>query len=119
VRAKCQEKIRLVAAWTRQHPGEHLVLQGYLETHEIEAQVKGLAEHRTQAVRAALVAAGVSPSRIEVVTTAGTLPVCVDRSDECRELNRRVEISAIDPGRRGAELAALDPERFSRSTSGP
>ena len=95
------------------------MLQGYLESSEIQTQANGLAERRTKAVRAALVAAGVDPSRIEIVPAVGTLPVCVDRSDECRELNRRVEISAIDPGRRGAELAALDPERFSRSTSGP
>ena len=119
VRAKCQEKIRLVAAWARQHPDARLVLQGYLEAGEADPRDSGLAERRARAVRAALVAAGVDQGRIQTVKEAGTLPACEGRSDDCRELNRRVEISAIEPASREITLAAVNPERLARSASAP
>jgi OOP family OmpA-OmpF porin len=119
VRPKCQEKIKLVAAWLRQHPKERLVLQGYVETSETKAPHRGLAERRTRAVREALVAAGVDANRIEMIKTAGMESVCVDRSEQCRELNRRVEIGVIDPRASVLSLAAIDPERFPRGASAP
>jgi outer membrane protein OmpA-like peptidoglycan-associated protein len=119
VRQKCHEKIQLVGAWARQHPNERLVLQGYLEASEGDARDGSLVERRTWAVREALVAAGVDPSHIEVARRIGTLPVCADRTDTCRELNRRVEISLV--GQRDSEIAvaAIDPERLPRSVSAP
>jgi outer membrane protein OmpA-like peptidoglycan-associated protein len=119
VRAKCQEKIRLIAAWARQHPDARLVLQGYLEAGEADPRNNGLAERRTRAVRSALMAAGVDQSRIQILREAGTLPACEGRSEDCRELNRRVEISAIEPARSEITLAAVNPERLARSASAP
>ncbi len=92
VRAQCQDKIDLVAQWARQHSGERLVLQGYLDDHESEARDRGLAERRVRAVRQALVAAGVEAARIQVGHDVPFAPVCLDGSERCRELNRRVEI---------------------------
>jgi outer membrane protein OmpA-like peptidoglycan-associated protein len=119
VRPKCQEKINLVAAWARQHPNARLVLHGYVEAGESRSPHAALAELRARAVRGALQAAGIDPSRIEVAKTMGTQPVCVDSSDQCRELNRRVEIGVVDPRESAIALAAIDPERFPRGASAP
>ncbi len=110
MRAKCQTKVRLVAAWARQHPDERLVLQGYLDEGERGAQRTGLAVQRASAVRQALMRAGVEPDRIDVVDETRFASVCRDRSERCRELNRRVEILPHrDATRSGVAQVALGP----------
>jgi hypothetical protein len=55
-----------------------------------------------------------------VTKIVGTDPVCVaDRTEQCRELNRRVEIAVIDPRAGVIALGATDPERFRRAVSAP
>jgi outer membrane protein OmpA-like peptidoglycan-associated protein len=92
------EKIKIVAAWARQHSDERLVLTGYLDVREADVQERGLAQRRVRAVRDALVAAGVAASRIDVDARAGFVPACIGSSERCQELNRRVEIkpAAVD-----------------------
>ena len=119
VRAKCHEKIELVAAWARWYPNQRLVLNAYVETGEDRSLRHGLGERRANAVRDALVAAGVDPGRIEVNRIVGTDPVCADRTEQCRELNRRVEIAVVDPRASVIALGAIDPERFRRAVSAP
>jgi len=119
VRAKCREKIELVAAWAQRYPSERLVLQGYVEASESQPPRSGLGARRARAVRDALVAAGIHPSRIEVVQMAETQPVCADPTDQCRELNRRVVIGVLDPRASVIALGKIDPERFPRSASAP
>jgi outer membrane protein OmpA-like peptidoglycan-associated protein len=48
-----------------------------------------------QAVRGALIAAGIAPSRISAGTFGARGPVCRETTETCRELNRRVEILAL------------------------
>jgi outer membrane protein OmpA-like peptidoglycan-associated protein len=106
VRAQCQKKIDLVAAWVREHAGERLVLEGYLD--ERELQDRELAGQRVRAVRQALMAAGVEPARIELGRSALYLPVCLDDSERCHELNRRVEIRLFRAMPRPSMPAAAD-----------
>ena len=95
------------------------MLQGYVEAGEPNVPHNGLAERRMRAVRRALISAGVDSSRIEETRVAGTEPVCADRSEQCRELNRRVEIAVVDPRAAILSLATIDPERFKRGASAP
>jgi len=95
------------------------VLQAYVEAGEDHSLRHGLGERRARAVRNALVDAGVDPSRIEVTRIVGTDPVCTDHTEQCRELNRRVEIAVIDPRASVIALGAIDPERYRRAVSAP
>jgi OOP family OmpA-OmpF porin len=108
-----------VAAWAWWYPNERFVLQAYVEVGEDQSLRHGLGERRARAVRDALVAAGVDPGRIEVTKIVGTEPVCADRTEQCRELNRRVEIAVVDPRASVIALGASDPERFRRAASAP
>src|SRR5262249_5961436 len=104
VRPKCLEKIKIVAAWAREHSDEHLTLKGYLDVREADVQERGLAQRRVRAVRDALVAAGVEADRIGIDAGAGFVPACIGTSERCRELNQRVEIT---PARDAAARTVL------------
>jgi outer membrane protein OmpA-like peptidoglycan-associated protein len=109
VRPKCLEKIRIVAAWARQHSDEHLVLTGYLDVREADVEERALAQRRVRAVRDALVSAGVERSRIEADATAGFAPACIGSSERCQELNRRVEIKPAGADAATATLIGPTP----------
>jgi peptidoglycan-associated lipoprotein len=49
-----------------------------------------LGEKRARAVRAALIAAGVAPERLQIVTYGKFVQVCTANTEKCRQLNRRV-----------------------------
>ena len=54
-------------------------------------------QRRVHAVRQALIAKGVMPSRISAGTFGAREPVCRDTTDACLALNRRVEVLAARP----------------------
>ena len=97
IQPKCELKIAKLAAWMKENPTVSLALDGHSD--DARANVwdrydATLGARRVQAVRGALVAAGVAPSRISDGVYGRREPVCRDESTVCRELNRRVEILA-------------------------
>jgi peptidoglycan-associated lipoprotein len=92
VRAECEKKIRLVANWIGQHPTERVVLHGFVDQRERLAGEDALAIARAEAVRSALIDAGVAPNQIHLAGGDGVEAVCRNSSERCRELNRRVEV---------------------------
>jgi outer membrane protein OmpA-like peptidoglycan-associated protein len=81
-----------VADWVRQHPAERLVLHGFVDQRERLAGEQALASARAEAVKSALIDAGVAPNQIVLAGGDGVEAVCRDSSERCRELNRRVEV---------------------------
>ena len=66
IQPKCADKIAKLAAWMKENP--------------------------KASVRAALVAAGVAPSRISDGAFGARQPVCAEATANCLALNRRVEV---------------------------
>jgi outer membrane protein OmpA-like peptidoglycan-associated protein len=94
IQPKCAEKIAKLATWMNDHQPVAIALDGHGSDSWANDSNATLSARRVQAVREALIAAGVEPSRISVGTFGARGPVCRDATETCRELNRRVEILA-------------------------
>jgi outer membrane protein OmpA-like peptidoglycan-associated protein len=94
IQAKCAEKIANLATWMKDNQPAVIALDGHASDTWANDSNATLSASRVQAVRGALIAAGVAPSRISVGTFGVRGPVCRESTETCRELNRRVEILA-------------------------
>ena len=95
IQPKCELKIAKVATWLNENPTVSLALDGHSEDARANSEDATVAARRVQAVRGALVAAGIAPSRISDGHYGRSERLCSNDSDVCRELNRRVEILAV------------------------
>jgi outer membrane protein OmpA-like peptidoglycan-associated protein len=81
-----------VARIMRGEPERNIAIDGFTDDRGGEAANRRLSERRAQAVRGALVAAGVAPDRIVARGLGEAYPVASNASPAGRQLNRRVEI---------------------------
>ena len=96
IQPKCADKINLLVAWMKDHPTASIALDGHVDDTKANDFDPSLSARRVQAVRAALVAAGVSPSRISTGAFGARLPVCAEATVNCLSLNRRVEVLSAE-----------------------
>lgn len=96
LKTDCLKKIERLARFLLDHPEIEVGLDGHGDLVATdEREVPMLAERRVRTVRAALVEAGVEPGRILVGAFGAHRGVCLEATDSCRALNRRVEVLAI------------------------
>jgi outer membrane protein OmpA-like peptidoglycan-associated protein len=94
IQPKCAEKIAQLAAWMSDNQPVVIALDGHVGEQWANDNTPTLNASRVQAVRGALIAAGVASSRITVGSFGARGPVCRNATETCYELNRRVEILA-------------------------
>jgi outer membrane protein OmpA-like peptidoglycan-associated protein len=93
--SNCGTKVAKLAAWFNEHPGVDVELTGYLDQGETPKVSPALAENRMEAVREALIKAGVQPTRIHMLAATENWARCSDSiADTCQQWNRRVEVKA-------------------------
>lgn len=92
IQPKCVDKIAKLAAWMKENPKASIALDGHVDDTKANDYDASLSARRVQAVRVALVAAGVAPSRISDGAFGARRPVCADATANCLALNRRVEV---------------------------
>jgi outer membrane protein OmpA-like peptidoglycan-associated protein len=92
IQQKCENKIALLASWMKENPQAMLALDSHVADGKANDYDPALSARRVQAVRNALVGAGVANYRILDGTFGARGPACLGTSDTCLELNRRVEI---------------------------
>ncbi|MGE0645093.1 MAG: OmpA family protein [Nitrospira sp.] len=85
------------AAMLNQHEEYGILIQGFTDQQGSASYNKQLGMKRAEAVKAELTAAGIAEHRIKTVSLGEEGVLCVDGSDVCRHMNRRVhlEISKI------------------------
>jgi peptidoglycan-associated lipoprotein len=81
------------AAWLRAHPEHLLLIEGHSDNRgatdgKNEANID-LGERRAQAAMNHLVALGVHPSRITILSYGEERPQCAEESERCWSRNRR------------------------------
>lgn len=92
IQQKCDKKIAALAAWMKQHRQATIALDSHVDDGKANDYDPALSARRVQAVRDALVAAGVPSARISSGTYGARGPACNETTETCLELNRRVEI---------------------------
>lgn len=94
IQSKCADKIEKLAAVLNTDQQVVIGLDGHVDDLKANDNDPTLGARRAQAVRSALIAAGVAPARISIGVFGTRTPLCSDGSDACDALNRRVEILA-------------------------
>jgi peptidoglycan-associated lipoprotein len=81
------------AAWLRANPGYILLIEGHCDSRGAAAAKNefnlDLGERRAQAAMTHLIAQGVHPSRITILSYGEERPLCTEQSERCWRQNRR------------------------------
>ncbi|MGQ7956638.1 OmpA family protein [Pseudomonas sp. SP16.1] len=85
--------ITKLAQFLQENPDRQVIVEGYTDNVGSASYNQSLSERRANAVRAALVRAGVEPSRIVAQGYGKEHPVADNASDSGRAQNRRVEVT--------------------------
>jgi outer membrane protein OmpA-like peptidoglycan-associated protein len=84
--------IAKVADYMKQHAGAFVMLDGHTDPRGTDAYNVALSQRRADAVRDALVQAGVPAERITTVASGEGSPVCTEQTEACLQARRRVEV---------------------------
>jgi peptidoglycan-associated lipoprotein len=92
------KRVAQLAAYLKEHPAFHVELEGFADPRGSQAYNLRLSGRRVNAVRDALVAAGVPKEQIRVGAYGELNPRCAQASEECWQQNRRVEVIVLPAG---------------------
>lgn len=106
------------AAMLNQQEDYGVLIQGYTDQQGSATYNKQLGMKRAEAVKAELVTAGIAERRIKTVSLGEEGVLCVDGSDVCRHMNRRVHLELRKIGQEHMVLP-LAPITTSESSESP
>jgi len=92
LRADARANIARVVAFVNKQPSKPVRIEGYSDKGGSTADSRALSQKRAEAVRDALIAAGVEARRITAVGLGEAQPVAANTSEAGRAKNRRVEV---------------------------
>ena len=93
LKANSRDSITTLANYLIKNPDRKVIVEGYTDSKGSAAYNQGLSERRANAVKNALVRAGVEPSRIVAQGYGKEYPVADNASSSGRAQNRRVEVT--------------------------
>ena len=93
LKANSRDSITTLANYLIKNPDRKVIVEGYTDSKGSAAYNQGLSERRANAVKNALVRAGVEPSRIVAQGYGKEYPVASNATNSGRAQNRRVEVT--------------------------
>ena len=93
LKANSRDSITTLANYLIKNPDRKVIVEGYTDSKGSAAYNQGLSERRANAVKNALVRAGVEPSRIVAQGYGKKYPVASNATNSGRAQNRRVEVT--------------------------
>jgi peptidoglycan-associated lipoprotein len=93
IRADAQAILVRDASFLVAHPDVKVLIGGYCDERGSSEYNLALGQNRADAAKNALVAAGVAPNRIRVVSYGKEKPFCSESTEECWQQNRRAGFS--------------------------
>jgi peptidoglycan-associated lipoprotein len=89
IRTDAQAMLAKNAAYLNSHPNVRFIIGGYCDERGSNEYNLALGQNRAEAARDALVNAGVSASRIRVISFGKEKPFCTESTEDCWQQNRR------------------------------
>ncbi|MGE0405150.1 MAG: peptidoglycan-associated lipoprotein Pal [Candidatus Korobacteraceae bacterium] len=77
------------ATWLNQHPNVSFTIEGHCDERGSTEYNLALGDNRANAVKNALVAAGIDASRIRTISYGKEKPFCTESNEQCWQQNRR------------------------------
>ena len=93
LKANSRDSITTLANYLIKNPDRKVIVEGYTDSKGSASYNQGLSERRANAVKNALVLAGVDPSRIVAQGYGKEYPVASNATNSGRAQNRRVEVT--------------------------
>ncbi|QNI35494.1 peptidoglycan-associated lipoprotein Pal [Edaphobacter albus] len=93
VRPDAQASIPAAASYLNAHPAIKVVIGGYCDERGSAEYNLALGENRANSAKTALVNAGVSGSRIRVISYGKEKQFCTEQNESCWQQNRRAQFS--------------------------
>jgi peptidoglycan-associated lipoprotein len=93
LRPDAQAATAQAASYLAAHPGIKVVIGGYADERGSAEYNLALGETRANAARTALVAAGVAPARLRVISYGKEKQFCTEENETCWQENRRAQFS--------------------------
>jgi outer membrane protein OmpA-like peptidoglycan-associated protein/opacity protein-like surface antigen len=93
IRPDAQLAINHAADYLHNHPEIGVLIGGFADDRGSAEYNLVLGEERAQAARQALIAAGVQPARLQIISYGKEVQVCTAENEECRQQNRRAAFS--------------------------
>ncbi len=97
VRPSETQKVDKLVQYMKENPNIEIGLDGYTDPRGSSPYNRKLSQRRVDAVKAALVSAGVPPDRIRTGAFGETRPKCTESTESCWQQDRRVEV-LVRPG---------------------
>jgi len=94
IQSQCSDKIAKLAAWMQHDRNVIVGLDGHRDDARANDNDPVLSEKRVQAVRGALIAAGIAANRIVVGEFGARETICRGPVEDCLALSRRVDVHA-------------------------
>lgn len=107
LKASAFSNINQLARFLQDNPERQVIVEGYTDSVGSASYNQALSERRAEAVRRALLRAGVAPSRVAAQGYGKEYPIAENSSDSGRAQNRRVEVTISDDGRPVAPRSAI------------
>ncbi len=98
-----ERKLDQLAQFLNQHPDRRVRIEGFTDNTGSDALNEELSQRRADAVKAALMARNIDPSRIGTAGYGKAYPVASNNDSGGRQLNRRVEV--VIGGDNGSPIA--------------
>jgi outer membrane protein OmpA-like peptidoglycan-associated protein len=92
IRSNETKQVSDIAAYMKQNPSVQVGIDGHTDPRGTDAFNQGLSERRVNAIREALVTAGVTESRIKAGAFGESQPKCNESTEACWQADRRVEV---------------------------
>ena len=89
IRADQQSSLQGDAAFLREHSGITFTIEGHCDERGSTEYNLALGDNRANAVKTALVQAGISADRIRTISYGKERPFCTESNEECWQQNRR------------------------------
>jgi peptidoglycan-associated lipoprotein len=89
IRADQVPQLAASARFLAQHPNMHLLIEGHCDERGSTEYNLGLGDNRANAVKEALIRAGVSADRVRTISYGKEKPFCTESNEQCWQQNRR------------------------------
>lgn len=96
IRADAKSTLKEVSRWLISNNAK-IIIEGHCDERGTNEYNLGLGDRRANSTRDYLVASGVSPRKIEIVSYGEEKPQCSDRTESCWTKNRRAHFVVLSP----------------------
>ncbi|MDE3106110.1 MAG: OmpA family protein [Acidobacteriota bacterium] len=93
LRPDAQSAAKTAAQYLAAHPAIRVVIGGYADERGSAEYNLALGENRANSARTALIAAGVAPNRLRVISYGKEKQFCTEQNEACWQQNRRAQFS--------------------------